>query len=77
MFGREPVIIAASIAALIQAGVIFVTGDLTVSTVSYESWLLPVVTVVGGLLGRRKVMPTATIEKAGLSPEAVKARAGE
>jgi len=71
MLGREPAVIIAVIAAILQAAWLFWTGDVDASA----TWALPVATVLGGLLTRRKVIPVETVKDAGLSPTAVKDRA--
>lgn len=65
---REPAVIIATIAALLQAAWLFWTGDVDASA----TWALPVATVIGGLLTRRKVIPVETVKDAGISPTAVK-----
>ena len=76
MFGREPILIATALAAILQGAWMLYTGDITVTAPGAEV-LLPILTVLAGLLGRRKVMPVQTLKDAGLNPEAVKARAAD
>ena len=73
MLGREPAVIIAVIAALLQAAWLFWTGDVEASA----TWAVPVATVLGGFLTRRKVIPTETVKDAGLSPAAVKDAAAD
>lgn len=77
MFGREPVLIAAALAAILQGVGILWTNDVAFQLLGWEAWLAPLVTLLAGALARRKVVPVKTIEKAGLTPESVKRRAGE
>lgn len=51
---REPAVIIAALAALVQGVAIYTTGDAGVDT----SWLLPILTVVAGVLTRQRVSPT-------------------
>ena len=71
MLGREPAVIIAFLAALIQAGWLLYTGDVDATA----TWAVPVATVLGGLLTRRKVIPVETVKDAGISPREVKERA--
>lgn len=54
---REPAVIAAALAAIIQGVLIFTTNDATVDTSSWVAFLIPAVTVVAGFFIRRKVTP--------------------
>lgn len=75
MFGREPVLIASALIAIVQGVWMIAANDATISLIGWEAWLVPVLTMIGGWIGRRKVMPVETIKEAGLSPRAVKERA--
>lgn len=70
---REPAVLIAALMALVQSVVIFVTGDTTASV----SWLLPILTVVAGLLTRSQVVPVETILDAGITPAEVKVLAAD
>lgn len=71
MLGREPAIIAASVAAVLQGIYIFVTQDSGATLAGLELWLVPVVTFLAGLFTRQKVMPVKDIKDAGLDPETI------
>lgn len=71
MLGREPAVIIATIAALLQAAWLFWSGDIEATA----TWAVPVATVLGGFLTRQKVIPTETVRDAGESPERIKADA--
>lgn len=75
MFGREPVIIIAALAALIQGIAIFLFSDTTISQEAIGTWLAPLITLIASFFARRKVMPTKTIEEAGHIPEMISAKA--
>lgn len=77
MFGREPVLIASAMIAIVQGVWMLVANDASVSLIGWEAWLVPVLTLLGGWIGRRKVVPVKTIKEAGLTPEGVKAKAGQ
>lgn len=72
--GREPAIIIAALAAIIQGVLIFVTSD-----PSYDASeiLTPLLTMLVGLWVRQKVVPVKTIKEAGLHPSEVKERAAD
>ena len=71
MLGREPALWVAFIAALIQAGWMLWTGDAN----GAEQWATPLATMLAGVIIRQKVIPTETVRDAGISPDAVQARA--
>lgn len=75
MFGREPAVIAATLAAVIQGVLIFIHNDAAMNLVGWEVWLTPLVTMGAGILTRRKVVPLKTLEDAGMPVKEVKARA--
>lgn len=75
MFGRKPVVILAALAALIQAVLIFTSGNPDVALPDLD-WLYPVLTVLAGLFGEAKVVPVeSAAEVAGLTPEELKTKA--
>jgi hypothetical protein len=65
MFGKEPVIIAAALAAVVQGLLIWITNDLTVG-VNAES-ILPFLTILGGFIARPRVASDNTVRKAGIT----------
>lgn len=77
MYGREPVLIAAALAAILQGVWMLISNDASVDTSAWGGALVPLVTLAAGWLARRKVMPVKTIKEAGLSPASVKAAAAE
>ena len=74
LFGREPAMIVAGIAGVVQGIYLLVTGE-DLDRAALEVWLLPVVTILAGWLTRQQVMPVKTITDAGFTPQAIKTRA--
>lgn len=74
--GREPVLLAAGLAAILQGGWMIVTNDLSVSAAGIEAVLLPALTLIGGWFGRSKSVPVDTLDKANISVESIKRSAG-
>lgn len=73
---REPVVLAAALAAILQGVWIFVSNDPLATGISAD-WLMPLVTVAAGWFGRRKSIPVQTVKDAGISPEAIQTRADD
>lgn len=71
---KEPAIIVAALAAIIQGVLIYVTSD---PTYDASEILTPVLTLIVGALVRQKVMPVATVKEAGLHPSDIKERAAD
>lgn len=71
MLKKEPAIILASIAAAVQAIAIFWTNNPEVDI----TWLSPILTIIAGILTRRKVFSENTIRQAGFHPEEIEYRA--
>lgn len=67
MFGREPVVLAAGIAAILQGLLIIFTSNVSAVVPGWELWLTPLITVVAGLFARKKVTPDKKLEEAGIS----------
>lgn len=68
MFGKEPAIIAAALAAIIQGLVILFTEEQTIDQDDILPWLVPVVTLLAGWLTRRKVVPVTRLEERHIDP---------
>lgn len=71
---REPAVLIAALAALVQAALIYLTSD-----PSYDASEIatPILTLLVGAITRQRVMPTATIREAGLNPRTVQERADD
>jgi len=71
MLKKEPAIIIAAIATMIQAVLIFVTDDITIDQNQFQSWLMPVLTMLVGLATRTQVFSANTLIEAGIKPETI------
>jgi hypothetical protein len=63
MLGRQPAIVLAALAAIVQGILIFVTQDVTADA----TWLMPILTLIAGFLTKKKTVPTEQVKDAGLS----------
>lgn len=72
MFDKEPAVIIAVIAALIQVVFIWITEN--PGWVAPE-WLLPAITAIVGLLTRTQVFAPQTLRDAHLNPDSVEREA--
>lgn len=72
MFGREPAVIAAAIAAVIQGVLILLHNDAASPPLAgAEVWLTPVITLIAGLFTRHKVVPVQKLEDNGINHKAL------
>lgn len=76
IFGREPVLIVSALAAIAQGAMMLWTNDSTI-TQPDMGWLVPIMTILGGWMGRQRVVPVEKIRDAGFSPSAIDARADD
>lgn len=72
MFGRNPAVWFAALAAIAQGVWIFATSD---PTATLAVWAAPLLTIAAGWLGNRAMVSKKEIRDAGESPESIEARA--
>jgi hypothetical protein len=72
MLSKEPAVIIAAVAALVQAVAIYFTGD---PEADVTQWAAPVLTMLAGLLTRGRVFSHNTVREAGYTPKELQTRA--
>lgn len=65
MLRKEPAVIVAVLAAIAQAAVMFFTDNVEADT----DWLMPILTLLAGLITRQNVFSENTVREAGMTPQ--------